>query len=127
MQTNQKIVISKDQIVPVAQKMRAENRQLVMIHGHLNKENQPVITYDYSLGPELACYEVTGESSVPSITEIYSCAAEWPEREINELLGFTFEGLDTTERLFLPDNMIEGQGQILVTPIPTLRKENHLE
>lgn len=126
MQTNTKISITKDQVVPVAQQMRAEGRLLVMIHGHLNKENQPVITYDYSLGPEVACYEVVGEASVPSITPVYDAAAEWPEREINELLGFTFEGLDTTSRLFLPDNLLDGKGQIIVTPINVLREKNNL-
>ena len=54
MQTNTKIAITKDEIIPTAQKMRDEGRLLIMIHGHLNKENQPVITYDYSLGAEVA-------------------------------------------------------------------------
>lgn len=126
MQTNTKISITKDEIVSVAQKMRDEGRLLIMIHGHLNKQGQPVICYEYSLGPEVASYEVVGESTVPTITPIYSAAAEWPEREINELLGFTFEGLDTSERLFLPDNMLDGQGQIIVTPINVLREKNNL-
>ncbi|MCD7880405.1 MAG: NADH-quinone oxidoreductase subunit C [Clostridiales bacterium] len=126
MQTNTKISITKDEIVPTAQKMRDEGRTLVMIHGHLDKEGRPVISYDYSLGAELACYEVVGEDTVPSIATIYSAAAEWPEREINELLGFTFEGLDTSERLFLPDSMLEGKGQIIVTPINVLKEKNGL-
>lgn len=126
MQTNTKISITKDEILSVAQKMRDEGRLLIMIHGHLTKEGTPVICYEYSLGAEVASYEVRGESSVPTITPIYSAAAEWPEREINELLGFTFEGLDTSERLFLPDNLLDGQGQIIVTPINVLREKNNL-
>lgn len=126
MQTNNKISITKEEIVPVAQKMRDEGRLLVMIHGHLDKQGQPVITYDYSMGPEVASYEVVGESTVPSIEPIYSAAAEWAEREINELLGFTFEGLDTSDRLFLPDNLLDGKGQIIVTPINVLREKNNL-
>lgn len=126
MQTNTKISITKDEIVPTAQKMRDEGRLLIMIHAHLDKDNQPVICYDYSLGAEVASYEVVGESVVPSIEPIYSAAAEWAEREINELLGFTFEGLDTSERLFLADTMQDGQGQILVTPINVLREKNNL-
>ena len=35
MQGYEKIVITKDEIVPTAQRMRAEGRQLVMIHGFL--------------------------------------------------------------------------------------------
>ena len=124
MQTNTKISITKDEIVPTARKMRDEGRLLIMIHGHL--DSRPVITYDYSLGAEVASYEVVGESVVPSIEPIYSAAAEWAEREITELLGFTFEGLDTSERLFLADAMMDGQGQILVTPINVLREKNNL-
>jgi Ni,Fe-hydrogenase III component G len=107
--------------------MREEGRLLIMIHGHLDKDDQPVICYDYSNGPEVLSYEVRGESTVPSIEPIYSAAAQWAERELNELLGFTFEGLDTSERLFLPDNLLDGKGQILVTPINVLRERNGLD
>lgn len=127
MQTNRKVSITKDQIVPTAQQMREEGRFLVMIHGDRNKDGQPVLSYDYDMGPEVVCYEVVGEETVPSIAPIYDAAAEWAEREINELLGFTFEGLDTSQRLFLPDNLLEGQGQIIVTPINVLREKNHLD
>ena len=126
MQSNKKIIITKNDIVPTAKKMREEGRLLIMIHGHLNKEGQPVISYEYSNGPEVLSYEVVGEQSVPSIADVYATAASWAEREINELLGFNFEGLDMSERLFLPDNMIEGQGQILVTPINVLREKNNI-
>lgn len=127
MQTYRKISIQKDQIVPIAQQMREQERTLVMIHGHRDKEGQPVITYDYDMGPQVDGYEVVGEEQVPSIAPIYDAAAEWAEREIHELLGFTFEGLDTSQRLFLPDNLLDGQGQILVTPINVLREKNQLD
>jgi Ni,Fe-hydrogenase III component G len=126
MQTNTKLPITKEEVVPTAEQMRSEGRLLIMIHAHLDKDNQPVVCYDYSNGPEVLSYEVRGESTLPSISAIYSAAAEWAEREINELLGFTFEGLDTSERLFLPDSMLDGQGQILVTPINVLREKNNL-
>lgn len=126
MQTNTKYSITKDEILPTAQEMRAQGRPLLMIHGHLNQDGKPVISYDYDMGPEVACYEVVGEDTVPSIASVYDAAAEWPEREINELLGFHFEGLDTSERLFLPDNLLDGKGQIIVTPINVLREKNHL-
>ena len=35
-----------------------------------------------------------------------------------------FDGLDTTQRLFLPDNLLSGDGQILVTPLDELRAKN---
>ena len=40
-------------------------------------------------------------------------------------MGLTFEGLDVSKRLFLPDTMLEGQGQILVTPMDELIQKAH--
>ena len=39
-----------------------------------------------------------------------------------ELMPITFEGVDTSKRLFMPDSMLDGQGQILVTPMDKLKK-----
>ena len=63
---------------------------------------------------------------VPSVGEIYDTAATWPERELNELFGITFEGLDVSQRLFLPEDMLEtqGKGQIMVTPLKELVEKN---
>lgn len=124
MQTNQKTQITRDQVLPIAQKMRADGVMLIMIHGWLDDDGTPVITYDYSLGPVVDSYEVRGEHSLPSIESVYDVAAQWAEREISELIDVTFEGLDTSKRLFLPDNLLEGTGQILVTPLKELRDAN---
>lgn len=124
MQTNKKTMITKDQIVPVAEKMRAEGVQLIMIHGYLDNDGTPVISYEYSMGPMVDSYEVRGESVLPSIEPVYDLTAQWAEREITELIGVTFEGLDTSKRLFMPDNLLEGNGQILVMPLAELRKAN---
>lgn len=126
MQTNQKIEITKDRILTTAQQMRQEGRLLVMIHGHLEKDGTPVVTYDYDNGAELLCYEVRGESALPTISGVYDQAAAWPEREISELLPITFEGLNCDDRLFLPDSLLDGKGQILVTPLNELREKNGL-
>ena len=69
---------------------------------------------------------MVGETTVPSIGEIYCEAATWPEREVNELFGITFEGLDVSKRLFLPEDMLEtqGKGQIMVTPLKELVEKN---
>ena len=119
MQGYEKIIITKDEIVPTAQRMRAEGRQLVMIHGFLT-DNGFNVSYEYEVGDNVESYTVETAESLPSIADIYDKAAEWPERELNELMGITFEGLDTSKRLFLPDNMLDGQGQILVTPMKEL-------
>ncbi|MBQ2626291.1 MAG: NADH-quinone oxidoreductase subunit C [Lachnospiraceae bacterium] len=126
MQNYTRISITAEEIVPTAEKMREEKRLLVMIHAYLEKDGTPVITYDYDDGPNILSYEVRGEKTVPTISHIYDAAAEWPEREINELMDITFEGLDVSKRLFLPDNLLEGKGQILVTPIDELRRGNGL-
>ena len=63
-----------------------------------------------------------GENVLPSITPVYDLGAEWPEREIMELMDIKFEGVDTSKRLFMPDTMLSGQGQILVTPMDKLKE-----
>ena len=126
MQEYKRIDISKDEIVPLAKRMREEGRMLVMIHGFLNKDGQPDISYDYAVDPEIESYHVAGEEKLPSISSIYATAAEWPERELNEIFGWEFEGLDVSKRLFLPEDMLEdqGKGQIMVKPLSELRKLN---
>ena len=126
MQTNQIIAITKDEVVSTAKKMREEGRLLVMIHGYMDKEGIPVVAYEYDDGHNILSYEVRGESVLPTISDIYDVAAGWAEREINELMDVSFEGLDCSQRLFLPDNLLDGKGQILVTPIEELRKNNKL-
>lgn len=126
MQTNEIIPISRDQIVSTAEAMWAQGRLLVMIHGHLESDGTPVVSYDYDDGANLRSYEVRGEDTLPTISPIYDAAAAWAEREIHELLPITFEGLDCSQRLFLPESMLEGQGQITVTSLKDLREKNSL-
>ena len=85
-------------------------------------DGQLLISWDYAVDPVCEAYYVVGEESVPSIADIYDEAARWPELELYELLGINFEGLDTSKRLFLPENMLEtaGKGHILVTPLSEL-------
>ena len=122
MQYYKKIPITKDQIVPTAERMRKDGVILAMIHGYLTEDGKPNISYEYQLGATIESYTIEGENELPSIAYIYSKAAEWPEREINELIGVTFTGLDVSKRLFLPESMLSGQGQIFVTPMEELIK-----
>lgn len=113
--------ISVEEIVPTAKAMREKGVLLTMIHGHVDKEGAFVIAYDYQHDKHIESYQITTtEKSVPSISEIYDSAAAWPEREINELMGIEFEGLDTTQRLFLPENQLDERGHIIVTPLSEL-------
>ena len=122
MQENKVTQITRDEVVPLAERMKKAGRFLVMIHGWLDKDGQPVVSWDYSVPPAVECYRVVGETKLPSIGEIYDTAASWPERELNELFGIEFEGLDMSKRLFLPEDMLEtqGKGQIMVTPLSEL-------
>lgn len=126
MQEYRRIDISKDEIVPTAERMRRDGRYLVMIHGFINKEGQMDVSYDYAVDPAIKSYHVVGETVLPSIAPMYDTAAEWPERELNELFGIEFEGLDVSKRLFLPEDMLEtqGKGQIMVTPLKELVEKN---
>ncbi|MBR3069829.1 MAG: NADH-quinone oxidoreductase subunit C [Lachnospiraceae bacterium] len=124
-QSYNKISITKEEIVPTAKKMREDGVILAMIHGYIGKDGKPNISYEYQIGTGIESYTVEGEDVLPSIAGIYDLAAEWPERELNELIGVTFEGLDTSKRLFMPDNMLDGQGQILVTPMEELIEKVH--
>ena len=129
MQGYRRIDITKDEIVPLARQKRSEGVFLIMIHGMLNKDGQADISYEYANGPDIDSYHVVGETTVPSISSIYDVAAEWPERELNELFGWTFEGLDVSKRLFLPEDMLEdqGKGQIFVKPLEELRTLNGIK
>ena len=126
MQEYKRIEISKDQVVPIAEKMRKAGVGLVMIHGFLNEEGQMDVSWDYSVEPVIESYHVVGETVLPTISEIYDQAAAWPERELNEIFGVEFEGLDMSKRLFLPEEMLEtqGKGHITVTPLAELRAKN---
>ena len=114
--------ITKEEIVPTALRMRHEGRWLVMIHGQVEPDGQVRVSYDYAVDPAVESYYVLGETVLPSISGIYDEAARWPECELYELMGLEFEGLDTSKRLFLPEDMLEtqGKGQILVTPLAEL-------
>ena len=120
MQEYKKISITKDEIVPLAEKMRAEGVVLAMIHGFLNDEGKPNVSYEYQIGTGIESYTVDGESVLPTISHIYDQGAAWPERELMELMEVTFEGLDASKRMFLPESMLDGQGQIMVTPMDEL-------
>ena len=126
MQEYKRIDIGKDQIVPVAERMRKAGVYLVMIHAFIDKEGRMDISWDYAVDPAIESYHVVGEMKVPSVGEIYGTAATWPERELNELFGIEFEGLDVSKRLFLPEDMLEtqGKGQIMVTPLKELVEKN---
>ena len=126
MQEYKKTVITKDQVVPIAERMRKEGHYLVMIHCFIDKDGQMDVSWDYAVNPTIESYHVIGETSLPSLGDIFDTSATWPERELNVFFDLQFEGLDMSKRLFLPEDMLEtqGKGQIMVTPLSELREKN---
>lgn len=120
MQEYKKISITRDEVVPTAERMRAAGVPLAMIHGFINDQGKPNVSYEYVVATGIESYTVDGESVLPSIAGIYDLGAEWPERELMELMEITFEGVDTSKRLFMPETMLSDQGHILVTPMKEL-------
>lgn len=125
MQEYKIIEITPDQVFPTAGRMRAQGVFLAMIHGHIDDDGQPVVAYEYEVGSGIESYQVKGARVLPSISKVYDAGAEWPEREIMELMDITFDGLDASKRLFMPETMIEGQGHIIVTPMDQLIDKAH--
>ncbi|MFD3157454.1 NADH-quinone oxidoreductase subunit C [Haloimpatiens sp. FM7330] len=115
------IQISKDEIIPLAQKMLEEKRRLVIMNGYVDKEGNNIIVYNYEIDDRLVTYMCKGEKKLPSITHIYGGSAQWCEEEICEMMPIDFEGLKKGDRLFLPDDF-DGSGQILVVPLNELKK-----
>ena len=107
MQAYQIMKITRDQILPIAERMKEAGRGLVMIHGYLDKDGQLVVCWDYAADPDVESYQLAGENRLPSISGVYGLAAAWPERELGELFGVVFEGLDQSQRLFLPEDVPE--------------------
>lgn len=124
MQEYRAIPIARDEIRPLAERMKKAGRSLVMIHAWFNRDEKIVVSWDYAVDPAVESYQLVGETKLPSIGDVYDSAATWPERELNELFGLDFEGLDCSKRLFLPEDMLEtqGRGQIMVTPLSELVK-----
>ena len=51
MQEYKKTVITKDQVVPIAEKMRKAGNALVMIHGFIDNDGQMDVSWDYAVDP----------------------------------------------------------------------------
>ncbi|MBQ1342919.1 MAG: NADH-quinone oxidoreductase subunit C [Firmicutes bacterium] len=124
MQKYTKTVITADELPIIAQRMRDEQRPLAMIHGHVDKEGKNVLHYDFDMGETIESYVLEDVTSVPSLVSIYDAMAAWPETELTELMGIEFTGLDISHRLFMPDNLLSGEGHIIVTPLSELRAKN---
>jgi hypothetical protein len=113
--------ISKEELIPIAERMLSEKRRLVIMNGYIDKEGNNVVAYNFDIDGDIKTYLCKGYSSLPSLTPIYSGSAQWCEEEICEMMPIDFEGLDKSGRLFLPEEF-DGSGQILVMPLSELKK-----
>lgn len=116
------IDISKQELIPLAQKLFDEKRRLVIMNGYIDKEGKYSVAYNFDVDGNIVTYLCKSSEPVfPSLTTVYKSAAEWCEEEICEMMPVKFEGLPKVKRLFLPDDF-DGSGQILVLPLNELKK-----
>lgn len=113
--------VTKEELLPLVQRMLEEKRRLVIMNGYVDKEGNNVIAYNFDFDGDIKTYLCKGYRSIPSITPIYSASAQWCEEEIAEMMPIEFEGLTKSGRLFLPEEF-DGTGQILVMPLSELKK-----
>lgn len=116
--------IKREELLPLAEKFFKEKRRLVIMNGYVDKQNNNVIAYNFDIDGNIVTYLCRGYDWLPSLTPIYKGSAQWCEEEICEMMPVEFTGLDKSGRLFLPDDF-DGTGQILVTPLSELKKENN--
>ena len=65
MQKYEKINITKDEIVPVAQKMRADGVHLAMIHAFIDDDGTPDVSYEYDVNGGISSYTAGKACSPP--------------------------------------------------------------
>jgi Ni,Fe-hydrogenase III component G len=113
--------ITREELIPIAEKMLNEKRRLVIMNGYVDKEGSNVVAYNFDIDGDIKTYLCKGYSLLPSLTPIYKGSAQWCEEEICEMMPIDFEGLEKSGRLFLPEEF-DGSGQILVMPLSELKK-----
>ena len=60
MQEYKKIAITKDDVIPTAERMKKAGVALAMIHGFINDEGKPNISYEYEVGNGIESYTFDG-------------------------------------------------------------------
>ncbi len=115
--------IKREELLPLAEKLFNEKRRLVIMNGYVDKQGNNVVAYNFDIDGNIVTYLCRGYDCLPSLTSIYKGAVQWCEEEICEMMPIEFTGLNKSGRLFLPDDF-DGTGQILVTPLSDLKKDN---
>lgn len=124
MKENHVYEITKEDLIPMAEKYFQERRRLVIMNGYIDLDGNNVVAYNFDFDGDIRTYLLKGESEVPSLTPIYAGSAQWCEEEICEMMNMNFLGLQKSGRLFLPDDF-DGTGQILVIPLNELKEKNN--
>lgn len=113
--------ISKEILISKVQKVRDKGGRLVAINGYINKDKNNVVVYTVEYDNVRNHYHIIGENIIPTLTTIYK-GAQWFEEEIQEVMPVKFDGLESSERLFLPEEFKDGEGQILIMSLDELKK-----
>lgn len=121
------ISITPEEIVSTAKKLFDEKRRLVIMNGYVDEEGKYCTAYNYDIDGDIVTYLCKNDlPAFESITPIYGGSAQWCEEEICEMMPVSFDGLEKSGRLFLPDDF-DGSGQILVLPLSELKKDCNCE
>ena len=113
--------MNKEEILQRFQEIWKKEGRLVAINGYVDKEGKNVVVYTFEYDDVREICWVKGQSEIPTLTTIYK-GAQWFEEEIQEVMPVKFIGLNAGNRLFLPEEFKEGNGQILVLPLDELKK-----
>lgn len=113
--------IEKEEILLKVKDVRNREGRVVAINGYIDSEDKMVVVYTLEYSDVREHLHIKGENELPTITGIYK-GAQWFEEEIQEMLPIRFNGLKASNRLFLPDEFKDGEGQILVIPLEELKK-----
>lgn len=113
--------IEKESILSKVRNVRNNEGRLVGINGYVDGEGKNIVIYTLEYNDIREHLHIKGEDELPTITDIYK-GAQWFEEEIQEMMPVKFQGLKASNRLFLPEEFEEGEGQILIMPLEELRK-----
>ena len=86
--------ISKEELLPLAEKMSKEKRRLIIMNGYIDKEGNNTVVYNFDVDGQIKTYVCKGCSTMPTVTHIFKGAAQWCEEEISEMMPIEFEGLE---------------------------------
>jgi Ni,Fe-hydrogenase III component G len=114
-------ITEKEAILSKVKNVREKDGRLVAINGYVDGEGKNVVVYTLEYDDIREHLHIKDVNELPTITTVYN-GAQWFEEEIQEMMPVKFQGLNASNRLFLPEEFKDGEGQILIMPLDELKK-----